>query len=53
VLLAAWEVSGMIPFKTVEGRPTYKNGRMCASDGPVPGVTPLPEVLGKPVVVWA
>jgi L-alanine-DL-glutamate epimerase-like enolase superfamily enzyme len=53
VLLAAWEVSGMIPFKTAEGQPTYKNGRTCASDGPGLGVTPLPEVLGKPVAVWA
>jgi cis-L-3-hydroxyproline dehydratase len=52
VLLAAWDVSGMIPLKTAEGRPTYKNGRMYASDEPGLGVTPIPEILGEPGAVW-
>jgi L-alanine-DL-glutamate epimerase-like enolase superfamily enzyme len=52
VLLAAWDVTGMMPLKTAEGRPTYKDGRMYASDGPGLGVTPLPEVIGEPVAVW-
>jgi L-alanine-DL-glutamate epimerase-like enolase superfamily enzyme len=52
-LLATWDVIGMMPLKTAEGRPTYKDGRIYASDGPGLGVTPLPEVLGEPVAVWA
>jgi L-alanine-DL-glutamate epimerase-like enolase superfamily enzyme len=53
VLLATWDVSGMIPLKTAEGRPTYQDGRIYASAGPGLGVEPLPEVLGEPVAVWA
>ena len=51
-LLATWDVVGMMPLKTAEGRPTYKDGRIYASDGPGLGVTPLPEILGEPVAVW-
>jgi L-alanine-DL-glutamate epimerase-like enolase superfamily enzyme len=52
-LLATWDVQGMMPLKTAEGRPTYKDGRIYASDGPGLGVTPLLEVLGEPVAEWA
>jgi L-alanine-DL-glutamate epimerase-like enolase superfamily enzyme len=51
-LLATWDVVGMIPLKTAEGRPAYKDGRIYASDRPGLGVTPLPEVLGEPVAAW-
>jgi L-alanine-DL-glutamate epimerase-like enolase superfamily enzyme len=44
--------AGMGPQKTAEGRPTYKDGRIYASDGPGLSVTPLPEILGEPVAVW-
>jgi L-alanine-DL-glutamate epimerase-like enolase superfamily enzyme len=53
VLLATWDVTGMMPLKTAEGRPTYRDGRIYASDGPGLGVTPIPDVLGEPVAVWA
>jgi L-alanine-DL-glutamate epimerase-like enolase superfamily enzyme len=51
-LLATWDVIGMMPLKTAEGRPTYRDGRIYASDGPGLGVEPIAEVLGEPVTVW-
>lgn len=51
-LLATWDVQGMMPLKTAEGRPAYKNGRIYASDGPGLGVEPLLNVIGEPVAVW-
>ena len=41
----------MSTVSIAEGAPKRLNGRMSASTAPGLGVTPRPEVLGKPVVV--
>ncbi len=50
-LFTATDFNSYVTVSIAEGAPRRRNGRMSASTAPGLGVTPRPEVLGKPVVV--
>jgi L-alanine-DL-glutamate epimerase-like enolase superfamily enzyme len=50
-LFTATDFNSYVTVRIADGAPRRVNGRMAASTAPGLGVTPLPEVLGKPVVV--
>jgi L-alanine-DL-glutamate epimerase-like enolase superfamily enzyme len=50
-LFTATDFNSYVTVSIAEGAPKRVNGRMSASTAPGLGVTPRPEVLGKPVVV--
>src|SRR6516162_1588548 len=50
-LFTATDFNSYVTVSIAEGAPQRRNGRMAASPAPGLGVTPRPEVLGKPVVV--
>src|SRR5438105_6513079 len=50
-LFSATDFNSYVTVSIAEGAPRRVNGRMAASTSPGLGITPRPEVLGKPVVV--
>jgi L-alanine-DL-glutamate epimerase-like enolase superfamily enzyme len=50
-LFTATDFNSYVTVSNAEGAPKRKNGRMAASTAPGLGITPRPEVIGKPVVV--
>jgi L-alanine-DL-glutamate epimerase-like enolase superfamily enzyme len=50
-LFTATDFNSYVTVSIAEGAPRRANGRMAASAAPGLGITPRPEVLGKPVVV--
>jgi L-alanine-DL-glutamate epimerase-like enolase superfamily enzyme len=50
-LFTATDFNSYVTVSIAEGAPRRVNGRMAASAAPGLGITPRPEVLGKPVVV--
>jgi L-alanine-DL-glutamate epimerase-like enolase superfamily enzyme len=51
LLFTATDFNSYVTVSTAEGAPRRKNGRLAAPAAPGLGVTPRPEVLGKPVLV--
>jgi L-alanine-DL-glutamate epimerase-like enolase superfamily enzyme len=50
-LFTATDFNSYVTVSIAEGAPRRVNGRMAASTAPGLGITPRPEVLGKPAVV--
>jgi L-alanine-DL-glutamate epimerase-like enolase superfamily enzyme len=51
LLFSSTDFNSYVTVSIAEGAPQRKAGRMAAPTGPGLGVTPRPEVLGKPVLV--
>src|SRR5436190_328088 len=49
--LSATDFNSYVTVSSAEGAPQRKQGRMAASTAPGLGITPRPEVLGRPLVV--
>jgi hypothetical protein len=49
-LFTATDFNSYVTVSIAEGAPQRVNGRMAASTSPGLGVTPRPDVLGRPVV---
>jgi L-alanine-DL-glutamate epimerase-like enolase superfamily enzyme len=50
-LFSTTDFNSYVTVSTAEGAPQRVNGRMAASAAPGLGITPRPEMLGKPVLV--
>jgi len=50
LLFSATDFNSYVTKSIATGAPVRKQGRMAAPDGPGLGITPRPEVLGKPVM---
>ena len=52
ILLSAWLGSALLAFETATGGPEVIDNRFEVSNAPGLGITPIPDVLGKPLAVW-